>query len=44
MHTICSPIGKILRMVIFRKNGVQAMVELVLNNNKGRLIEVQTKL
>jgi len=27
LHTICSPIGKVLRIVIFRKNGVQAMVE-----------------
>jgi len=27
LHTICAPIGKVLRIVIFRKNGVQAMVE-----------------
>lgn len=27
MHQICSPYGKINRIVIFRKNGVQAMVE-----------------
>lgn len=27
MHTICSPFGNVLRVVIFRKNGVQAMVE-----------------
>lgn len=27
LHTICSPVGKVLRIVIFRKNGVQAMVE-----------------
>lgn len=27
LHTICSPIGKVLRIVIFKKNGVQAMVE-----------------
>ena len=27
LHTICSPMGKVLRIVIFRKNGVQAMVE-----------------
>jgi len=27
LNAICSPIGKVLRIVIFRKNGVQAMVE-----------------
>lgn len=27
MHTICSPYGQVLRVVIFKKNGVQAMVE-----------------
>ncbi|KAI0988271.1 hypothetical protein GJ496_003891 [Pomphorhynchus laevis] len=27
MKTICNPYGKILRIVIFRKNGVQALVE-----------------
>ena len=27
LHTICSPIGNVLRIVIFKKNGVQAMVE-----------------
>lgn len=27
MHKICSPFGKILRIVISKKNGVQAMVE-----------------
>jgi len=27
LNTICSPFGKVLRIVIFRKNGVQAMVE-----------------
>lgn len=27
LHTICAPVGKVLRIVIFRKNGVQAMVE-----------------
>ena len=27
LHSICSPVGKVLRIVIFRKNGVQAMVE-----------------
>lgn len=27
MHTICSPYGQVLRIVIFKKNGVQAMVE-----------------
>lgn len=27
IHTICSKIAKVLRIVIFRKNGVQAMVE-----------------
>lgn len=27
IHTICSPNGKVLRIVIFKKNGVQAMVE-----------------
>ena len=27
MHTICSPYGTVLRIVIFKKNGVQAMVE-----------------
>lgn len=27
LHTICSPIGQVLRIVIFKKNGVQAMVE-----------------
>ncbi|XP_055944686.1 heterogeneous nuclear ribonucleoprotein L-like [Argiope bruennichi] len=27
IHTICSPSGKVLRIVIFKKNGVQAMVE-----------------
>jgi heterogeneous nuclear ribonucleoprotein L len=29
MTTICSPFGNVLRIVIFRKNGVQAMVEYV---------------
>ncbi|XP_013379094.1 heterogeneous nuclear ribonucleoprotein L isoform X2 [Lingula anatina] len=27
LHTICSPNGQVLRIVIFKKNGVQAMVE-----------------
>ncbi|RWS17452.1 heterogeneous nuclear ribonucleoprotein L-like protein [Dinothrombium tinctorium] len=27
IHQICSPQGKVLRVVIFKKNGVQAMVE-----------------
>ncbi|KAG1681987.1 Heterogeneous nuclear ribonucleoprotein L [Nymphon striatum] len=27
IHTIASPLGKVLRIVIFKKNGVQAMVE-----------------
>ncbi|XP_076464573.1 heterogeneous nuclear ribonucleoprotein L-like isoform X1 [Babylonia areolata] len=27
MHTICSPYGQVQRIVIFKKNGVQAMVE-----------------
>jgi Na+/pantothenate symporter len=27
LHTICSPSGQVLRIVIFTKNGVQAMVE-----------------
>ena len=27
MHTICSPHGSVYRIVIFKKNGVQAMVE-----------------
>lgn len=27
LHTICSPSGQVLRIVIFRKNGIQAMVE-----------------
>lgn len=27
MHTICMPFGKILRILIFRKNGVQVMIE-----------------
>ncbi len=27
MHTICTPSGQVLRIVIFKKNGVQAMVE-----------------
>lgn len=27
IHQICSPQGKVLRIVIFKKNGVQAMVE-----------------
>nr|XP_022315358.1 heterogeneous nuclear ribonucleoprotein L-like [Crassostrea virginica]XP_022315359.1 heterogeneous nuclear ribonucleoprotein L-like [Crassostrea virginica] len=27
MHTICSPYGQVLRIVIFRKSGVQSMVE-----------------
>ncbi len=27
LNTICSPYGEVLRIVIFRKNGVQAMVE-----------------
>lgn len=27
LNTICSPIGSVLRIVIFKKNGVQAMVE-----------------
>nr|XP_037275605.1 heterogeneous nuclear ribonucleoprotein L-like [Rhipicephalus microplus] len=28
IHTICTPSGKVMRIVIFKKNGVQAMVEL----------------
>lgn len=31
MHTICSPYGQVLRIVIFKKNGVQAMVEYPLS-------------
>lgn len=27
IHTICQPHGKVLRIVIFKKNGIQAMVE-----------------
>jgi hypothetical protein len=27
LHTICSPSGQVLRIVVFRKNGMQAMVE-----------------
>ena len=27
LHTICSPLGTVRRIVIFKKNGVQAMVE-----------------
>jgi len=27
LHTICSPSGQVLRIVIFKKNGTQAMVE-----------------
>lgn len=27
IHTICTPSGKVMRIVIFKKNGVQAMVE-----------------
>lgn len=27
LNTICSPYGEVLRIVVFRKNGVQAMVE-----------------
>ncbi|XP_023703865.1 heterogeneous nuclear ribonucleoprotein L isoform X2 [Cryptotermes secundus] len=27
LHTICSPSGQVLRIVVFRKNGIQAMVE-----------------
>lgn len=27
MNAICSPFGSVLRIVIFRKNGVQSMVE-----------------
>src|SRR5699024_7047471 len=27
IHQICSPSGKVLRIVIFKKNGIQAMVE-----------------
>lgn len=27
LHTICSPVGGVQRIVIFKKNGVQAMVE-----------------
>lgn len=27
IHTICNPSGKVLRIVIFKKNGIQAMVE-----------------
>lgn len=27
IHTICQPFGNVLRIVIFKKNGVQAMVE-----------------
>lgn len=27
LHKICNPHGQVLRIVIFKKNGVQAMVE-----------------
>ena len=27
MHTICSSHGSVVRIVVFKKNGVQAMVE-----------------
>ena len=28
IHTICSPYGKVLRILIFRKNAVQVMLEV----------------
>ncbi|XP_053731403.1 heterogeneous nuclear ribonucleoprotein L-like isoform X2 [Synchiropus splendidus] len=27
LHTVCNPIGNVLRIVIFKRNGIQAMVE-----------------
>ena len=33
MHTICSPSGKVLRIVVFKKNGVQVMVEYPFSAN-----------
>jgi len=31
MHTICEPSGEVLRIVIFKKRAVQAMVEYPFN-------------
>uniref|UniRef100_A0A182YCC6 PTBP1-like RNA recognition motif 2 domain-containing protein n=1 Tax=Anopheles stephensi TaxID=30069 RepID=A0A182YCC6_ANOST len=33
MHTICQPNGQVQRIVIFKKNGVQAMVEYPFPND-----------
>lgn len=33
LYTICNPCGPVQRIVIFRKNGVQAMVEYPLLGN-----------
>lgn len=27
LYTVCNPIGSVLRIVIFKRNGIQAMVE-----------------
>lgn len=27
LYTVCNPIGNVLRIVIFKRNGIQAMVE-----------------
>ena len=39
MHTICSPYGQVLRIVIFKKNGVQTMVEYPLKFDASKHVD-----
>ena len=34
MHTICSPYGQVQRIVVFKKSGVQSMVEYPFEKKK----------
>ena len=41
MHTICSPYGQVQRIVIFKKSGMQSMVEYPLGNSvKAELLKI----
>ncbi|KAF2897417.1 hypothetical protein ILUMI_08743 [Ignelater luminosus] len=40
LHTICQPSGNVLRIVIFKKNGVQAMVEYPLMHRSINLLKL----
>lgn len=37
LYTVCNPIGSVLRIVIFKRNGIQAMVEYPFRQGSLRL-------